>query len=416
MKKVSLSIPTLAILSVCITLTITPAWADDLKVFSNGSVADANDVNANFAELETRIETTSLTPGEAGAAGAQGAQGNQGFIGVTGATGAQGLPGNTGATGAMGLNGTNGAKGADGAAGEQGIQGLAGDTGAAGEQGIQGLAGDTGAAGGQGIQGLAGDTGAAGEQGIQGLAGATGSMGLNGTNGAKGKDGAAGDQGIQGLDGETGADAFANSDAELGDMLYWDGEKYLSIGAPSGQTDVFYFCGGKPTWDKVDCILYEVGDVGPAGGIIVHVEDDGLHGIEAAPEDIGGVGLFKWGCESIDVAGDFGDGLGDGKYNTLNIINDDCSEDVQSNLNAAQVADGYEVNGFDNWYLPSVQEIQLIFQVLASNGVGGIAGNESYWASSPIGNERANSTSMDDGGNSATLRSEELVVRAVRNF
>jgi hypothetical protein len=45
------------------------AQAADLVVFSNGGVADADDVNANFNELGARIETISLTPGPAGAAG-----------------------------------------------------------------------------------------------------------------------------------------------------------------------------------------------------------------------------------------------------------------------------------------------------------------------------------------------------------
>jgi hypothetical protein len=43
------------------------AQAAPLVVFSNGGVADANDVNANFNELETRIETITLTPGPVGA-------------------------------------------------------------------------------------------------------------------------------------------------------------------------------------------------------------------------------------------------------------------------------------------------------------------------------------------------------------
>jgi hypothetical protein len=198
MKKVSLSIPTLAILSACIALAITPAWADDLTVFSNGSVADANDVNANFTELETRIDTISLTPGEAGVAGAQGVQGNQGFIGVTGATGAQGLPGNTGATGSMGLNGTNGTNGAKGSQGA---------IGAAGGQGIQGLAGATGAAG------INGNTGAKGEVGNTGVDGATGAQGVIGDAGAKGE------AGIDGIDGIDGRNASVEEINEIKDRI-----------------------------------------------------------------------------------------------------------------------------------------------------------------------------------------------------
>ena len=31
--------------------------------------------------------------------------------------------------------------------------------------------------------------------------------------------------------------------------------------------------------------IYEIGDVGPAGGWVFYVNEDGLHGLEAAPED-----------------------------------------------------------------------------------------------------------------------------------
>jgi hypothetical protein len=294
MKKTPSGIPALAILSVCITLTITPAWADDLKVFSNGSVADANDVNANFTELETRIETISLTPGEAGAAGAQGAQGNQGFIGITGATGAQGLPGNTGATGSMGLNGTDG------------------------------------------------------------------------TNGAEGETGAAGATGSQGEVGATGADAITISDAVDGDMLYWLVDKWVAISKPVGDAKSFSFCGGVPIWTQGGCI-YEVGDTGPAGGLVIHITDGGLRGIESSPGNIAGdEGEIEaaWGDCDGDVEG-LGRLVGDGFNNTvkLNSTNDGCT------YQAAGLAFNYvDSNGFDDWYLPSIDELVLYGQVTMSSG------------------------------------------------
>jgi hypothetical protein len=170
MKKVSLSIPTLTILSACIALAITPAWADDLTVFSNGSVADANDVNANFTELETRIDTISLTPGEAGAAGAQGIQGNQGFQGN------QGLTGAAGATGAQGVQGVSGSRGATGATGLLGLKGDNGAQGVIGDAGAKGEVGNTGAVGATGAQGVIGDAGAKGEVGNNGIDGRNASV------------------------------------------------------------------------------------------------------------------------------------------------------------------------------------------------------------------------------------------------
>jgi hypothetical protein len=57
----------IALISGCLMMLVGIAQAADLVVFSNGGVADADDVNANFNELETRIETITLTPGPVGA-------------------------------------------------------------------------------------------------------------------------------------------------------------------------------------------------------------------------------------------------------------------------------------------------------------------------------------------------------------
>ena len=124
MKNILIGTPVLTILSVCISLIVTPVQADDLTVFSNGKVADANEVNANFNELETRIKTISLTPGETGAVGAQGIQGSPGFTGATGAQGIQGSPGDAGTNGTNGTNGEAGDKGDAGAAGQNGADGV----------------------------------------------------------------------------------------------------------------------------------------------------------------------------------------------------------------------------------------------------------------------------------------------------
>ena len=82
MKNRIISQPTIAIFSVCFTLMIGSVQAADLVQFSNGNIADADDVNANFNELETRIETISLTPGPVGPQGAAGPQGPQGPAGA----------------------------------------------------------------------------------------------------------------------------------------------------------------------------------------------------------------------------------------------------------------------------------------------------------------------------------------------
>ena len=109
-----------AMSAVCLGLALGTAHAAPLINFSNGAVADADDVNANFNELATRIDTVSLTPGTDGATGPQGPAGVQGPAGAQGAVGPAGNQGNQGNPGIQGIQGLKGDPGAQGPAGNDG--------------------------------------------------------------------------------------------------------------------------------------------------------------------------------------------------------------------------------------------------------------------------------------------------------
>jgi Collagen triple helix repeat (20 copies) len=94
--------------------------AAPLTVFSNGSVADANDVNSNFDELATRITNISLTPGPQGVAGPTGLPGVKGDMGIQGIQGLTGVAGNQGNQGDPGIQGLKGDPGIQGPAGNDG--------------------------------------------------------------------------------------------------------------------------------------------------------------------------------------------------------------------------------------------------------------------------------------------------------
>jgi len=116
--------------SLCMASGISQAAG--LNTFSNGNVADADDVNHNFTYLDGRIDTISTTPGPkgdpgvAGAAGSAGAPGATGSTGATGPAGSQGIPG---VSGSNGLDGANGPAGPQGPAGADGIDGINGTNG-----------------------------------------------------------------------------------------------------------------------------------------------------------------------------------------------------------------------------------------------------------------------------------------------
>lgn len=68
-------------------MTVGLVQAAPLIEFENGQIADADDVNANFSELEDRITNVSLIPGPVGPAGPQGPQGPRGLTGPEGPAG-----------------------------------------------------------------------------------------------------------------------------------------------------------------------------------------------------------------------------------------------------------------------------------------------------------------------------------------
>jgi hypothetical protein len=121
------------------------------------------------------------------------------MIGTGGATGPIGPTGLTGAIGPTGIQGLPGATGATGPPGIQGATGGAGLTGANGPQGATGsigLPGTTGGIGSIGITGAQGPVGLTGLTGAQGLTGATGAQGPQGPQGIVGPTGATGPTGL----------------------------------------------------------------------------------------------------------------------------------------------------------------------------------------------------------------------------
>ena len=129
-------------------------------------------------------------------------------------------------------NGTPGPQGPAGATGPQGTpgpQGPAGPTGATGLTGAQGPTGPTGATGmtgPQGLQGPAGPTGATGMTGAQGPAGATGAAGMTGPQGVQGPAGPTGPTGATGPIGATGPQGAAGINAPIGGFTHYIGELF----------------------------------------------------------------------------------------------------------------------------------------------------------------------------------------------
>jgi hypothetical protein len=132
---------------------------------------------------------------------------------------------------------------------------------------------------------------------------------------------------------------------------------------------------------------YKIGDTGPAGGFIFYDKgsySDGWRYLEAASTDA----LAQWRhnsgalSETAAVVGETPKAIGAGQINTQNIMRYFSQNGGGFGL-AAQVCDELEVNGFDDWFLPSQDELSYIYGNLYRKGLGGFK-KEWYYSSTIV--------------------------------
>jgi hypothetical protein len=104
---------------------------------------------------------------------------------------------------------------------------------------------------------------------------------------------------------------------------------------------------------------YEVGAIGPAGGRIFYDKGhvtDGWRYLEAAPAEA--EFTADWGAYLKEVGGTT-TGIGTGKRNTELIV--EFLRRNGENGKAAQLCDSLNIDGYDDWFLPSRDELNLMY-------------------------------------------------------
>ncbi|UAK26248.1 beta-L-arabinofuranosidase domain-containing protein [Sphingomonas nostoxanthinifaciens] len=144
----------------------------------------------------------------------------------------------------------------------------------------------------------------------------------------------------------------------------------------------------------------QVGDVGPAGGLIFYrnpnAARDGWRYLEAAPADQS-LGA-PWGGFRREIAGAGGTAIGAGRCNTADML----AAGLEPG-SAARIAEGYRLNGIGGWFIPSRDELSLLYTALAAPGVGDfhvrpLVDNCEYWASTQLSADMASHVDFADGG------------------
>ena len=147
------------------------------------------------------------------------------------------------------------------------------------------------------------------------------------------------------------------------------------------------------------------------GGIVFYYDGNG-GGLIAAPSDQSSA---AWGCYGQSIGGT-GSALGTGAANTTAIVSG-CSESAI----AAKICADLTLGGYSDWFLPSKDELNLMYEnigqgnVLGLGNVGNFA-NYYYWSSTEYDFNIAWQQDFNDGNQYVSYKFNTVNVRAVRAF
>jgi len=154
-------------------------------------------------------------------------------------------------------------------------------------------------------------------------------------------------------------------------------------------------------------MTYKIGDTGPAGGIIFYDKGNNSGGwryLEAAPSDLG---KAQWQSNSTDMSGTK-ENIGSGKQNTQ-LIGDSGR--------AALLCQQYNRGGYQDWFLPSKAELDLMYINLKMKNLGNFS-DDRYWSSTQgTYSYSAWAQQFNDGLQESYFKnSNTYMVRACRQF
>lgn len=159
---------------------------------------------------------------------------------------------------------------------------------------------------------------------------------------------------------------------------------------------------------------YALRDTGPAGGYIFYDKNsysDGWRYLEAAPSDQST--SAKWGCYGTFIFGADGTAVGTGEQNTI-----DIEAGCTTAGTAADICANLSLGGYSDWFLPSKDELNLMYTNLKLFGVGGFADTWLlvYWSSSGGRANNAWFQNFNNGHQGGNYKYWTARVRAVRAF
>ena len=143
------------------------------------------------------------------------------------------------------------------------------------------------------------------------------------------------------------------------------------------------------------------------GGIIFYIDGSGQHGLIAATSD---QGVAVWGCYGSSMPGAQSAAIGTGAINTAAIMANCGGSGI-----AARLCDNLVLNGYSDWFLPSKDELVVMYQNRTL--IGGFQSGY-YWSSTEAYPEYAWFYGIYQGNiySSFEKKYNNYYVRAVRAF
>ncbi|MBK7214954.1 MAG: hypothetical protein IPH88_17025 [Bacteroidales bacterium] len=134
-----------------------------------------------------------------------------------------------------------------------------------------------------------------------------------------------------------------------------------------------------------------------------------FHGIIAAPPN--GLSTWEWGCRGTEILGAYGEELGSGNQNTIDIMAG-CAE---PNIAARSCGD-LVLNGYSDWYLPSFDELRILYG--SWEEIGGVYDSSIYWSSTQYDRNMARAVKFSSLVPELLIKSKDegAIVYPIRSF
>lgn len=179
--------------------------------------------------------------------------------------------------------------------------------------------------------------------------------------------------------------------------------------------------------DALPIITHSIGE-SYLGGIVFYVDATKQHGFVVSQNDLG---VFEWrnGEAGDRVTNARGIGIGAGETNSRLIVSEQTMDDQQG-IFAAKTANDYSIRQdgslcthqpisqnpcISGWFLPSLEELELIFHNLSPLGLGHFQ-QAQYWSSTEGSALKAWSWDMSNHQAVSNYKDAQLGVLAIHRF